>query len=74
MADIPESLALVELVDDARRRWEAWVEDLVAGRPAPAPPDVLAIAAILDIRQPGAALEAAVRQSRARATGAASKP
>ena len=69
MADVPEYLALIELVADARLRWQAWVEDLAAGRPAPAPPAVLEIGAILDIRHPGAALEAAAEAERARGPG-----
>ena len=64
MADVPEYLALIELVADARLRWQAWVEDRVAGRPAPAPQDVLEIGAILGIPHPGAALEAAADAAR----------
>ncbi len=64
MADVPEYLALIELVADARLRWQAWVEDLATGRPAPAPQDVLEIGAILGILHPGAALEAAADAAR----------
>lgn len=53
-----------QLVADARRRWAAWIADLAAGRPAPHPIDVLEVAAVLEIRDPGESLERAAARAR----------
>jgi hypothetical protein len=61
-----DQAAFEQLEADARRRWRSWVEDAAAGRPGPHPHAVLEAAAILGIRQPGEALEAAAAAARAR--------
>lgn len=55
---------LAELQAEARRRWWAWAEDLAAGRAGPHPHAVLEVAAILEIRSPGEALELAAKTVR----------
>ena len=60
MADsTPEQIVFEQLEADARRRWQFWIDDLAAGRPAPHPLAILEAAAILGIRDPGEALDRA---------------
>jgi hypothetical protein len=67
---VTDEIPYEQLVEDARRRWRSWVEDAAAGRPGPHPHAVLEAAAILGIRRPGEALEAAAAAARARGADA----
>jgi hypothetical protein len=60
---LPPTLAQLEA--DARRRWRVMVEDLAAGGRAPHPHALLEVAAVLEIQQPGEALERAAAAARA---------
>jgi hypothetical protein len=55
---------LEELLVDARRRWREMVDDLAAGRRVPHPHALLEVAAVLEIQQPGEALERAAAAAR----------
>jgi hypothetical protein len=65
-----EQITFEQLEADARRRWQFWIDDLAAGRPAPHPHAILEAAAVLGIQHPGAALEAAAAAARARGADA----
>jgi len=45
------------LVERANSKWRDWAEGMAAGRPGPKPLELMAVAAVLELRRPGELLD-----------------